>query len=202
MFDFIKGTVHRYWGQGLTIEVNGVGYELQMPLSSLAKLPKTGEEATIFTHLSWKEDGISLYGFDTIESRDAFRMLISVSGVGPKMALSILSILPPHELFSCIINNEIQRLQSIHGIGKKTAARICLDLKDRVKRFLNIAQFMPHIHVHGEIAKDAISALVNLGYRETDASRVVMEVLASDADMDLQGLLMQALRMLSSLNKT
>lgn len=202
MFDFIRGRVHRYWEQGLTLDVNGVGYELQMPVSSLSRLPAMGEEAVIFTHLSWKEDGISLYGFDTIEARDAFRMLISVSGVGPKMALSILSILPPRELFLHIANNETQRLQAIHGIGKKTAARICLDLKDRIKRLVSNMQVAPQVRTSDTIAQDAISALVNLGYREADAVRVVAEVVASNPEADIQGILTKALKLLSPLNRS
>lgn len=194
--------MHRYWDQGLTLDVNGVGYELQMPASSLSRLPGTGEEAVIFTHLSWKEDGIALYGFDTIEARDAFRMLISVSGVGPKMALSILSILPPRELFLHIANNEIQRLQAIHGIGKKTAARICLDLKDRTKRFLDTIHVAPQVQAAGGTANDAISALVNLGYREADATKVVMEVVASNPETDIQGILTKALNLLSPLKRS
>lgn len=202
MFDFIRGRVHRYCEQGLTLDVNGVGYELQMPASSLSRLPAAGEEAVIFTHLSWKEDGISLYGFDTIEARDAFRMLISVSGVGPKMALSILSILPPRELFLHIANNEPQRLQAIHGIGKKTAARICLDLRDKIKRFLDAVHVMPAAQTTGAAARDAVSALVNLGYREADANRAVMEAVAMDAAADIQGIVRQALKLLSPLNKS
>jgi Holliday junction DNA helicase RuvA len=202
VFDFIRGRVHRYWEQGLTLDVNGVGYELQMPVSSLSRLPAMGEEAVIFTHLSWKEDGISLYGFDTIEARDAFRMLISVSGVGPKMALSILSILPPRELFLHIANNETQRLQSIHGIGKKTAARICLDLRDKIKRFLDAVHVMPVAQTTGAAARDAVSALVNLGYREVDAERAVMEAVSLNAAADIQGILKQALNLLSPLNKS
>lgn len=202
MFDFIRGRVYRYWDQGLTVDVNGVGYELQMPVSSLSRLPDVGEEAVIFTHLSWKEDGIALYGFDTIEARDAFRMLISVSGVGPKMALSILSILPPRELFLHIANNETQRLQAIHGIGKKTAARICLDLKDRIKRLVSNMQVAPQVRTSDTIAQDAISALVNLGYREADAVRVVAEVVASNPEADIQGILTKALKLLSPLNRS
>lgn len=201
MFDFIRGRVHRYWEQGLTLDVNGVGYELQMPASSLSRLPGMGEEVVIFTHLSWKEDGISLYGFDTIEARDAFRMLISVSGVGPKMALSILSILPPRELFLHIANNEVQRLQAIHGIGKKTAARICLDLKDKIKVFFNAIHAMPEAQTTGSVARDAVSALVNLGYREADANKAVMEAMACGAEVDIQQILRHALKLLSPLHK-
>lgn len=201
MFDFIRGKVARYWEQGLTLDVNGVGYELQMPPSSLSKLPKVGEYATIFTHLSWKEDGIALYGFDTMESRDAFRMLISVSGVGPKMALSILSILTPHELFTDIMKNETHRLQAIHGIGKKTAARICLDLKDKIKRLLDGIPLQPQGHIVSDVARDAVSALVNLGYREADAAKAVMEVISSETPSEIQGILKQALKKLSPLYK-
>lgn len=184
------------------MDVNGVGYELQMPASSLSRLPGMGEETVIFTHLSWKEDGISLYGFDTIEARDAFRMLISVSGVGPKMALSILSILPPRELFLHIANNETQRLQSIHGIGKKTAARICLDLKDKIQRFLEAIPIMPAAQTTNAAARDAVSALINLGYREADAERAVMEAMACNGEADIQQILRHALKLLSSLNKS
>ncbi len=193
--------MHRYWEQGLTLDVNGVGYELQVPASSLSRLPGIGEETVIFTHLSWKEDGICLYGFDTIEARDAFRMLISVSGVGPKMALSILSVLPPLELFFHIANNEPQRLQAIHGIGKKTAARICLDLKDKIQRFLDAIHVMPAVQTTGVAARDAVSALVNLGYREADANRAVMDAMACDAEADIQQILRYALKLLSPLNK-
>ena len=123
MIGYIRGEKQGQWDRGVIVDVNGVGYEIQMPSSSLAKLPTSGNELTVFTHLVWKDDTLSLYGFETIEARDMFRLLLEVSGVGPRLALNILSMLSAEELLQILAREENKRLRAIQGIGEKTAAR-------------------------------------------------------------------------------
>ncbi|MGC9022442.1 MAG: Holliday junction branch migration protein RuvA, partial [Dissulfurimicrobium sp.] len=123
MIGYLKGRVERLWDKrGIILDVNGIGYEIQMPAPAVSRLESIGREITVFTHLVWKEDAVSLYGFEGMEERDMFRMLIEVSGVGPKMALNILSMFTVQELLKTIAGYDIKRLQAIHGVGKKTAA--------------------------------------------------------------------------------
>jgi Holliday junction DNA helicase RuvA len=143
------------------VDVGGVGYELDVPMSTFYSLPASGENVTLYTHLSVKEDSHSLYGFATLEERSAFRQLIRISGVGPRTALSVLSGLSVGELAQAVAAQDQARLTRVPGIGKKTAERLLLELKDKLGDAV--------LGAGGERAGDVVHALVALGYSEKEA---------------------------------
>jgi Holliday junction DNA helicase RuvA len=143
------------------VDVGGVGYELDVPMSTFYSLPATGESVTLYTHLAVKEDAHSLYGFATLEERSAFRQLIRISGVGPRTALAVLSGLSVAELAQAVAQQDQVRLTRIPGIGKKTAERLLLELKDKLKETA--------LAPGSERAGDVVHALVALGYSEKEA---------------------------------
>ncbi len=182
MIGFIKGKVVDKWDEGVVLEVQGLGYEVHMP-GSMAAMLSTSQEAMLHTHLVWREDTVTLYGFDSKETRDMFRLLLEVSGVGPRVALNILSMLSADELIEILAQGESRRLQAVHGVGKKTAARLCVDLKERAKNILKKDVFKAILQeekqAEGKVSTpidDALSALLNLGYREKEAGKALLEV--------------------------
>jgi len=146
------------------IDVQGVGYEVDVPMSTFYNLGGLGERAALLTHLVVREDAHQLFGFLTVEERAAFRMLIKISGIGPKMALSLLSGLSVTELAQAVSQQETGRLTKVPGIGKKTAERLLLELKGKLG-----ADFSPAVAVANDAQADIVQALVALGYSEKDA---------------------------------
>lgn len=175
------------------VDANGVGYEIDVPMSTFYHLPRTGDKVTLFTHLVVREDAQLLYGFGSQSERAAFRTLLKVSGVGPKVALAVLSGLSVDDLSAAVTLQETGRLTKIPGIGKKTAERLLLELKDKFKvdpRF---------IAVGGDAAKpsanaDVLNALIGLGYSEKEA---LLAVKALPADVTVSDGIRQALKSLS-----
>ena len=147
----------------LLVEVGGVGYEVEVPMSTFYSLPAVGEAVTLLTHLSIKEDSHALYGFATLEERAAFRQLIRISGVGARTALAVLSGLSVGELAQAVVLQEAQMLTKVPGIGKKTAERLLLELKGK------LADAKPAITGSGDI----LNALLGLGYSEKEAQAAV-----------------------------
>jgi Holliday junction DNA helicase RuvA len=145
----------------ILVDVNGVSYELDVPMSTLYALPATGESVTLHTHLAIKEDSHTLYGFATLEERAAFRQLIRISGVGPRTALAVLSGLSVGELTQAVALQDAARLTRIPGVGKKTAERLLLELKGK------LATLAPT--PGGEKGADVLNALLGLGYSEKEA---------------------------------
>jgi len=185
MITYIRGEKQGQWDQGVIVDVNGVGYEIRMPSSSLANLPPSGDELTVFTHLVWKDDTLLLYGFETMEGRDMFRLLLEVSGVGPRMALNILSMISAEELLQILAGEEKKRLRAIQGIGEKTAARICIDLKKKAQAIVTKSRWdresSPHIEQsgRGDLWDDALSALTHLGYGSSETRAALARAFAS-----------------------
>jgi Holliday junction DNA helicase RuvA len=209
MIGHIRGTVESRWDRGVVLDVQGVGYEIHMPESALAKLPPSSDEVTIYTHLVWKEETVSLYGFEAPEARDMFRLILEVSGVGPKLALNILSLLSPQDLLMALAQGETGRLQAIHGIGKKTAARLCVDLRDKATRLLDgqgrSTRHMtaPEPETQGTLWQDAMSALTYLGYRPPEAKDALSRARTSLGDeATLEELVRTALQGLAKLQTT
>lgn len=206
MIGYLRGTVHRLQSDTVLVEVNGMGYRLRMPLSQMNQLPRKGKELLVYTHLIMKDDSLSLYGFIEERALDIFRMLLQVSGVGPKLALSILSVVSVDDLVRDISVGDSSRLQSVHGVGKKTAARICVDLKEKAVKYIRDSGIEPKrsemlqpdaVEAAGLVA-DAVSALSNLGYRPSEAKRAVMRVLdRQDAAGDINLVIKSALQALS-----
>ncbi len=181
----------------IILDVNGVGYRVQIPLSTYYDLPDEGGTVSlnIYTHV--KEDAISLFGFRTPAEKDFFQLLISVSGIGPKMGRDILSNIQVDELGQSIVRGDLARLSRIPGIGRKTAERLVLELKDKVLKLDIVppAKEGPSRPVAPGLKDDVASALVNLGYKEAVVNKVLAEMtIPPDASMEL--VLKQALKLL------
>jgi len=162
----------------LVLDVHGVGYEVFIPLSSYYGLPDLGECSSLSVHTHVREEAIQLFGFLTSQEKDAFVLLTSVTGIGPKLALSVLSALPVSDLVSAIQSDDVEKLTTVPGIGNKSASRLVLELKDKVGK-LHPGLVPPNeIRRQGQDVTfdDALSALVNLGYRPQDAKEALKQV--------------------------
>lgn len=157
------------------LDVHGVGYEVFIPLSTFYALPEINESASLSVYTHLREDAIQLYGFVTALEKDSFILLTSISGIGPKLALSVLSALNVPDLVSAILAGDVEKLSSVPGIGKKTAARIVLELKDKVERLRVTPGPIPQALSGplGRLQDDALSALVNLGYKSADVKEAI-----------------------------
>ena len=180
MFAFLEGTIAIKQEGYLVVNVGGVGYELNISSYSAAVLPEVNSQAKVFTYLQVKEDGVALYGFATIEEKDLFLKLITVSGVGPKMAIGILSNISMTELIKAISLNDIKILSTIKGVGKKTAERIAIELKDKVT-IENITLDAQTTIVDTKAVDEACLVLVSLGVNKNDALRLVREYAKEDS---------------------
>jgi Holliday junction DNA helicase RuvA len=162
----------------LVLDVQGVGYEVFIPLSSYYGLPNLSENTSLSVHTHVREDAIQLFGFLTSQEKEAFVLLTSVSGIGPKLALSVLSALPVSDLVSAIQSENVEKLTTVPGIGNKSASRLVLELKDKVGKLhpgLLPANDSPR-QGQDVTFDDALSALVNLGYRPQDAKDALKQV--------------------------
>jgi Holliday junction DNA helicase RuvA len=168
----------------LILDVHGVGYEVYIPLSTYYGLPNLSESISLSVHTHVREDAIQLFGFLTSQEKDAFVLLTSVSGVGPKLALSVLSALPVSNLVSAIQSGDVEKLTMVPGIGNKSASRLVLELKDKIgKLYPGLAPESDSPRQGQDaIFDDALSALVNLGYRPQDAKEALKHVKKSNAE--------------------
>lgn len=204
MIGRLKGIIIEKRAPHLLIEVGGVGYEMLASMTSFYPLPAEGEEVVLHTHLSVSENSQQLFAFYTIEERQLFRILIKVSGVGPKMALAILSGMPVAEFVSCVQADNTTALVRVPGVGKKTAERLIIEVKDRLKDWHS--EHRSQINVAGKdtsptsvssIAADAESALVALGYRPVDAAKVIHAIQRSASPVNSEELIRLALKSLA-----
>jgi len=164
----------------LLLDVGGVGYEVSAPMTTFYELPETGNEITLHTHLAVREDAHVMYGFLREQDRLLFRSLIKVSGVGPKLALAILSGMSADQFAGCVQSADSVSLTKLPGVGKKTAERLVVEMKDRLKDWQGVT-LAPETTVSLAVSannavKDAVSALVSLGYKPQEASRMVSQV--------------------------
>ncbi len=184
----------------LTLDVQGVGYEVFIPLSTFYNLPGLNDAVSLTIHTHVREDAIQLFGFATPQEKDAFVLLTSVSGIGPKSALGILSALPVPDLVSAIQAGDVDKLEAVPGIGKKTAGRIVLELKDKVSKLHPVLAHpggMPAA-VTDALFDDALSALTNLGYRAQDAKDALKLVKRTgQGSPSLQDLIRESLKELA-----
>jgi len=196
MIALLRGTLAYKSSDHVIIDVGGVGYRLFIPLSTFYSLPETGD-VSLFTHTHVREDAILLYGFLSMEEKELFGILISISGVGPKLAVNILSHIPAKDLKRAIASGDIKRLSSLPGIGKKTAERLVLELKDKVGPIHDLpeADEVQSNTSGGDISNDVISALINLGYKENQA-RKVLESMELAPDLTMEEALKGALKVL------
>lgn len=184
MIALLHGILRHKKAPQLIIECGGVGYEVEATLTAFANLPAVDDTATIFTHLSVRDDAHVLFGFASLAERDLFRTLIKVNGIGPKMGIAILSGMNPDELAAVIAAEDSTALTKLPGIGKKTAERIVVELKDKFKQHDSTA-----ITAHtmgsttiGNVKNDALDALVQLGYKMGEAEKMVDSVYQAELD--------------------
>jgi Holliday junction DNA helicase RuvA len=195
---YLRGQLLEKQPNRIVVDVNGVGYDVFVPLSTFYGLGDTGGEIVLRIHTHVREDLLALYGFSTELEQALFERLIGISGIGPKVALSVLSGIEPAELMRAIERGDIARLTSIPGIGKKTAERIVLELKDRLPRVTVAASSMGEsIGAAPELRDDVLSALLNLGYHRPLAEKAVSTALKAVPDGGFERTLKQALRELS-----
>src|SRR6478672_11699371 len=179
MITFLEGTLVSALPTQAVIEVGGVGYEVAIPLSSYDKLPAPGQSVRILTHLHVREDAHILYGFMTAAERDLFRLLVNnVSGIGPKLALAVLSGMSVNTFKSAVVNADTSSLSKISGLGKKTAERIVLELKDKlgVVAAWEAASAEHAPSPEQSQANEAVLALIALGYKQVDAHKTVRDL--------------------------
>ncbi|WP_290652081.1 Holliday junction branch migration protein RuvA [Aquisalimonas sp.] len=174
----------------LLIDVHGVGYEVQAPMSTFYDLPAVGERVSLHTHLVVREDGQSLYGFGSGRERQLFRALIRVSGVGPKLGLTLLSGMRVDEFIQCLQDQDSSRLTRMPGVGRKTAERLVIEMQDRVNAFTGEAA--PATMRGEDTVCEAVDALVALGYKPAEASKLVSR--AGDSDLPSEELIRRALQ--------
>ena len=179
MITFLDGKLITALPTQAIVDVGGVGYEVFIPLSSYDKLPAAGQGIRILTHLHVREDAQILYGFMTAAERDLFRLLVNnVSGIGPKLALAVLSGMSVNNFKAAVVNSDVVSLSKISGLGKKTAERIVLELKDKlgVAAAWEAASAMHAPTPEEEQANEAVLALIALGYKQIDAHKTVREL--------------------------
>jgi Holliday junction DNA helicase RuvA len=187
---FLNGTLTEVLPTQVTVDVNGVGYEVLIPLSSYDKLPQPGNEVRLLTHLAIREDAHVLYGFMTAQERELFRMLINtVSGIGPKIALNILSGMNAVAFRGAVASGDVKALSQISGVGKKTAERIVVELRDKVGAAgsWEASSAQRALSPQDQKVNDAVLALIALGFKQVeahDAVRAALEKLGPNAGPD------------------
>ena len=178
------------------LDVGGVGYQVFIPLSTFYELPERGEPLTLQIYTAMRENALELYGFLSTQEKEIFKLLLSVSKIGPKMAQNILSGIAPQDLTSAILSGDLLKLSTIPGIGKKSAERLVLELKDKIPKAQSAAQ--ESAALPGELLEDALSALLNLGYRRALAEDVVKRALnEAGRDSQLEEIIRLALKYLA-----
>ena len=195
MIGSLIGLIKEKTPSAILLEVNGIGYEISIPLSTSFQLPKVGESAFLLTHLVVREDQHSLYGFATEEERKLFRALIKISGVGAKLAITILSGTNVTGFIQSVVNEDIDALVHLPGIGKKTAERLVVEMKDKISEISDEQHNLQDSGVNCAVA-EAINALVNLGYKTKDAKNILDKI--DSEELSVEDLIRQALK---SLNK-
>ena len=201
MIAHLTGILFSKSPQSVVIDTAGVGYHINIPLSTFYQLPDEMEKVSLHVYTHVREDMLQLFGFQTKREKEIFLLLISISGIGPKLALNILSGIGIEELLSAIMSADSERISAIPGVGKKTSQRITLELKEKVSDIFEGTEVRPREKVqikNKEIFDDALSALINLGYPRKSAKIVIENVLHNDNDINLDTLLKEALRSLAS----
>jgi Holliday junction DNA helicase RuvA len=179
----------------ILLDVSGVGYLIHIPLSTFYELPEQESPASLWIHTHVREDALALYGFLTERERSLFLLLLGVTGIGPRVALTVLSGIPPSELVDALRRQDVRRLVAIPGVGKKTAERMVLELAEKAA---NLPGEAPGKTPAAVASDDVLSALVNLGYRKAEAERAVDAVARASAPSDFSAFLKEALRRLTA----
>ena len=195
MIAHLRGTLLDKHPNRVVIDVAGVGYDVQVPLSTFYGLGEPGTSVTLRIHTHVREDVLALFGFSTTLEQDLFERLIAISGIGPKLALAVLSGIEPADLIRAIRTQDVPRLTKIPGIGKKTAERIGLELKDRLPAAVTAAGPAPPAESReDQFRDDLLSALINLGYQQAAADKVIDKVLRDSPGIGFEQALRDVLR--------
>ena len=196
MIAFLRGRVLDKHPNKLIVDVHGVGYEVHVPLSTYYEVGDEGSDVTLRVHTHVREDALQLYGFLTSIEQQVFERLIGISGIGPKLAIGVLSGIEPRELIAAVQRADVARLTAIPGIGKKTAERIVLELKDRLQQFAGEPSEAAAVVVApaDRLRDDLVSALVNLGYHRPQAEKTVESTLKSGGELEFEQALRRVLK--------
>ena len=190
---FLRGRLLEKHPNRVIVDVQGVGYEVQVPVSSFYGMAEAGGDIALRVHTHVREDTIALFGFSTALELQLFERLIAVSGIGPKLALAVLSGIEPDDLIHAVQRADVVRLTAIPGVGKKTAERIVLELKDRLTAFAQTVEALPG----SSLRDDLVSALLNLGYHRPALEKAVDAALNEDANAAFEVALRRTLKRLS-----
>lgn len=196
MIGRLHGTLLEKAPPWLLIDVSGLAYEVESSMFTFYRLPDVGQSVTLHTHMVVREDAQLLYGFMQLQERVLFRNLIKVSGVGPKLALSILSGIEPDNFVSCVMQNDSASLVRVPGVGKKTAERLIIEMRDRLRdwQIESGALLSDTINASDKPTQDAISALISLGYKPLEARQAVTEASKEAEHQSSESLIRHALR--------
>ncbi len=201
MIAFLAGKLIEKEANSVIIDVGGVGYEVMIPLSTFYDLGEAGSEVSLRVYTHVREDAIQLFGFKTVRERELFLHLIGVSGIGPKSAITALSGMSADEMIAAIRTNNLARLNSIPGVGKKTAERLVIELRDKVAKLSAVATDEMRAEgatVSGDsVFDDALSALVNLGYQKAAAEKALKQAMQEGTEISVQKLLRRSLQILA-----
>jgi Holliday junction DNA helicase RuvA len=200
MIAHIQGLLHFKSPEYLVIDVEGIGYQVQVPLSTFYDLPQVGSTVSLHIHTHVREDALQLYGFQSPEEKTLFVRLMSIAGIGPRLAVNILSGISPAELVESLSQNNLARLTSIPGVGRKTAERIMVEMKDKVSTLAPGLDVTVTVRTTADEAmnEDALSALINLGYKKGVAQRAVENARHRlRGEITIESLLKEALRELA-----
>lgn len=194
MISFLKGTILSCKPTRIVLDVNGVGYEIHIPLSTYEQI-NTNTVAQLFIHMVVRENAISLYGFNTEEEKEMFSLLLTISGIGPSIAISLLSSMSPQQILSAVKNENIAAFKSIPGIGQSKSEKIVFELKRKLKKLDSLlskeSERIPHIN-------DAIEALTSLGFEEKQASSTVNLIVTQNPDIkNIETIIRLSLKQLS-----
>ncbi len=202
MYAYIKGVLEEVFEDSIIIENQGIGYRVRVPMRVLDELPMRGSSMKIFTYLYVREDAFSLFGFLTRDELSMFQLLLNVSGIGPKGALAILSTLSPNDIRFAVMSSDDKAIAKAPGIGKKSAQRLIIELKDKVSMEDALESFDPEAVIVPDstsvVKKEAIEALVALGYRSSDAAKTISSISITE-QMDVEEVLKAALKQMAFL---
>lgn len=201
MMEYIKGTLVKASPIAVIVDVNNIGYRVLIPPNLLSNLPAQGSEITLYTSLLIKETVYQLYGFGEEQERDLFDTLIGISGIGPKTAIALVGSLSYQHLLDAVNTNNVHAITRVPGIGKKTAERLIIDIRDKLPSIFKKNQMvslskLATSEISSETITDAMSALINLGYNQSNAEKAVARVIAkaTTKKIDLSTLIAQALQ--------